>query len=108
MEKIQLLEYIRQQVELMSKHNQVEVLRILNNSSEDVTLNENSYGIFINLSDLSEELLAKINEYIEYWKKQETNLKKIETKKEVYKTIYFSNNIKDNTSVHNNAAEHAV
>tara|TARA_Y100000992_G_C21270005_1_gene496147 strand:- start:2020 stop:2343 length:324 start_codon:yes stop_codon:yes gene_type:complete len=105
MEKIQLLEYIRQQVELMSKHNQVEVLRILNSSSDNVTLNENSYGVFINLSDLSDDLLDKLNDYIEYWKKQEHNLKNIEKKKQAYKTIYFSNNIKDNSIVHNNAEQ---
>lgn len=105
MEKIQLLEYIRQQVELMSKHNQIEVLRILDTSNDGVTLNENSYGVFVNLSDLSEDLLNKLNDYIEYWKKQEHNLKNIEKQKQVYKTIYFSNNIKDKTTVHNNAEQ---
>lgn len=105
MDKIQLLEYVRQQVELMSKHNQVEVLRILNNSDNNVTLNENSYGVFINLSDLSEELLHKLNNYIEYWKKQENHLTNIENQKQVYKTIYFSNNIKDKNSIHSNAEQ---
>uniref|UniRef100_A0A6C0AWJ2 NET domain-containing protein n=1 Tax=viral metagenome TaxID=1070528 RepID=A0A6C0AWJ2_9ZZZZ len=105
MEKIQLLEYIRQQVELMSKHNQIEVLRLLNESEEIVTLNENNYGIFVNLSDLSDNLLEKINNYIEYWKKQEHNLKHIEHKKQTYKTIFFSNNIKDNSKVYNNAEQ---
>tara|TARA_B100000886_G_scaffold340548_1_gene311124 strand:+ start:15174 stop:15500 length:327 start_codon:yes stop_codon:yes gene_type:complete len=108
MDKIQILEYIRKQVELMSKHNQLEILKILNNSDEEVTLNENNYGVFVNLSDLSDELLEKIQEYISYWKTQENNLKNIETKKEKYKTIYFSKTIKDNSSVNNNAAEQSI
>ena len=75
---------------------------------EEVTLNENNYGVFVNLSDLSDELLEKIQEYISYWKTQENNLKNIETKKEKYKTIYFSKTIKDNSSVNNNAAEQSI
>jgi len=105
MEKIQILEYIRQQIELMSKHNQIEVLRLLNDSTENVMLNENNYGVFINLSDLSDNLLEKINIYIEYWKKQENNLKHIEHKKQTYKTIFFSKNIKDKSTVCNNAEQ---
>ncbi len=108
MEKIQILEYIRKQVELMSKHNQLEILKILHNSEENVTLNENNYGVFINLSDLSDELLEKIQEYISYWKTQESNLKNIESKKEKYKTIYFSKTIKDNSCVNSNAAEQSI
>jgi hypothetical protein len=109
MEKIQMLEYIRQQVEIMSKHNQVEILRILKNCDEDIILNENSYGIFVNLTDLSDNILEKINSYIDYWKKQESNLKNIESTKQQYKTIYFSKNIKDNSSVSSNvSAEQSI
>ena len=60
---------------------------------------------FINLSDISDNLLEKINIYIEYWKKQENNLKHIEHKKQAYKTIFFSKNIKDKSSVCNNAEQ---
>lgn len=89
----------------MSKHNQVEILRILKDCSEEITLNENNYGIFVNLSDLSDTIIEKINNYIEYWKNQENNLKNIEHKKEKFKTIYFSNNIKDNSSSNVNAEQ---
>ena len=105
MDKIHVLEHIRQQVELMSKHNQVEILRILKQSKEDITLNENSYGIFVNLTDLPDNVLSKINEYIDYWKTQESNLKRIETKKKEFKTIYFSNNIKEISGDNNNAEQ---
>ena len=105
MEKLLLLENIRKQVELMSKHNQVEILRILKNCSEDIMLNENNYGVFVNLSDLPENIIEKLNEYIDYWKNQESNLKNIEHKKETFKTIYFSKNIKDNSTTQDNAEQ---
>lgn len=105
MEKIQELEIMRKQIEKMSKHNQVEILRILKSCDEEITLNENSYGVFVNLSDLSESIIGKLLEYIKYWNNQENNLKNIETKKESYKTIYFSNNIKDNSISYSNAEQ---
>ena len=53
---------IRDSIELMSKFNQVEILRILTNN-KGVTINENKYGIHINMTDLSassiEELIRK-------------------------------------------------
>ena len=59
------LNYIRDAVENMNKFNQIEVLRILNNH-KDVTINENKYGIHINLSDLKKDLLDELNIYIKY------------------------------------------
>jgi hypothetical protein len=46
------LNYIRETIENMSKFYQIEVLRILKKHNEDVTLNENKYGIHINLSEI--------------------------------------------------------
>jgi len=45
------LNYIREQIENMSKFNQIEVLRILIKYKE-VIVNENKYGIHINLSEV--------------------------------------------------------
>ena len=59
------LNYIRDSIENMNKFNQIEVLRILNNY-KDVTINENKYGIHINLSDLKKDLLDEMNVYIKY------------------------------------------
>ena len=50
------LDYIRETIENMNKFNQIEVLRIMNKHSE-VTLNENKYGIHINLSELKNEII---------------------------------------------------
>ena len=59
------LNYIRDSIENMNKFIQIEVLRILNNH-KDVTINENKYGIHINLSELKKDILDEISSYIKY------------------------------------------
>ena len=46
---------IRDAIEGMSKFNQIEVLRIL--TKHNVTINENKYGIHVNLSEIKKENL---------------------------------------------------
>jgi len=92
------LNYIRDSIENMNKFNQVEVLRILN-KNKNVTLNENKYGIHINLSDLKKEILDELNVYIKYVNAQEKTLNAIEQQKEDYKNTYFSKDIKDNSKI---------
>ena len=94
------LNYIRETIENMNKFNQIEVLRILNKYTE-VTLNENKYGIHINLSELKKEILDELNVYIKYVNTQEIALNKIEKQKEEYKNIYFTKDIKDNSKIFN-------
>ena len=59
------LDYIRETIENMNKFNQIEVLRIMNKHNE-VTLNENKYGVHINLSELQNEIIEELNTYIKY------------------------------------------
>ena len=94
------LNYIRETIENMNKFNQIEVLRILNKHS-DVTLNENKYGIHINLSELRKEILDEMNIYIKYVNTQEIALNKVEKQKEDYKNTYISKDIKDNSKLFN-------
>ncbi len=92
------LNYIRDAVENMNKFNQIEVLRILNNH-KDVTINENKYGIHINLSDLKKDLLDELNVYIKYVNTQEVALHQVEKEKESYKNTYFTKDIKDKNKI---------
>ena len=94
------LNYIRETIENMNKFNQIEVLRILNKHTE-VTLNENKYGIHINLSELKKEILDELNVYIKYVTTQEMTLNTIEKQKEEYKNTYFTKDIKDNSKIFN-------
>ena len=86
------LNNIRDQIEKMSKFNQVEILRILTRHTS-VIVNENKYGIHINLSELSNEILNDIVIYIKYVNNQETYLNNAEKEKENYKNTFF---LKDN------------
>jgi NTP pyrophosphatase (non-canonical NTP hydrolase) len=88
------LNYIRESIENMNKFNQVEILRLLSKYKE-VTINENKYGIHINLSELKKELLDEIIIYINYVNTQEVALHQIEKEKEDYKNTYFTKDIKD-------------
>ena len=89
------LNYVRETIENMNKFNQVEVLRLLNKHNE-VILNENKYGIHINLSELSADIINELNLYIKYVSTQEQTLNSIEQQKEDYRNTYFSKDIKDN------------
>ena len=48
------LNFIRETIENMNKFNQLEVLKMLSRHHE-VTLNENNYGVHINLSEVKTE-----------------------------------------------------
>jgi hypothetical protein len=86
---------IRESIENMSKFNQIEILRILIKHTE-VIINENKYGIHINLSDIKFNILDELLIYVNYVTKQETELNNIEKQKESYKNIYFLKDNKDN------------
>jgi len=88
------LNYIRETIENMNKFNQIEVLRIMNKHSE-VTLNENKYGVHINLSDLKNEIIEELTNYIKYVNAQEITLHQDEKQKESFKNIYFTKDNKD-------------
>jgi hypothetical protein len=90
------LNIIREKIESMPKFNQVEILRILSKDTA-VTLNENKYGTFINLTELSQEIIENMKNYINYVNTQEYNLNYLEKQKEEFKNIYFAKDNKDNT-----------
>ena len=92
------LNYIRETIENMNKFNQIEVLRILSRHSE-VILNENKYGIHINLSELNKDIINELNIYIKYVNTQELTLNSIEQQKEDYRNTYFTKDIKDNSKI---------
>jgi len=91
------LNRIRETIETMSKFNQVEVLRILT-QHKDVIVNENKYGIHINLSELRPQIIDELLVYIQYVNTQEIELNNIEKQKQDYKNNYFLKDNKDNTT----------
>jgi hypothetical protein len=87
---IQELNNIRKDCERMNKFHQIEILKILKESG-DIILNENNYGTFINMSDISINILEKIKNYIEYVNIQESHLLKVEKEKTTIKSTFFGN-----------------
>jgi hypothetical protein len=88
------LNYIRDSIENMNKFNQIEILRILSKHQE-VVLNENKYGVHINLSELPKKVVDELNLYIHYVNTQEITLGAVEKQKEEFKNIYFTKDNKD-------------
>jgi len=88
------LNYIREQIENMSKFNQIEILRILK-KNKNVIINENKYGIHINLSELQNNILNELMVYIKYVNTQEIYLNNAEKEKEKYKNTFFLKDTKD-------------
>jgi len=91
--KDEYLNCIRNSIENMNKFNQIEVLRILNKDPK-ITLNENKYGVHVNLTEIKEEIINELDCYVNYVNTQEKNLNTIEKQKEDYRNTYFSKDIK--------------
>jgi len=80
---------IKQNIEQMSVHHQIEVLRILK-KGDKVVINENNNGSFINLNELSPEILKELEKYIQYVNEQQQQLNSVEIKKEELEHSFFN------------------
>ena len=89
------LNYIREQIENMSKYNQIEILRLLT-KNKNVIINENKNGIHINLTELEHNVIDDIIRYVKYVNTQEIYLNNVEKEKEKYKNTFF---LKDNKDI---------
>jgi len=83
------LSSIKDKIEKMPKNNQIEILKILK-KYQNIKLNENKSGIFVNLSFLSKEILDEIDKYVNYVNDQETVINTIETQKQEFKNTFFA------------------
>lgn len=90
--------FLKDKIEVMSKFNQIEVLKILT-KNKDVIVNENKYGIHINLSELNASTVNDLLTYVRYVDNQEVLLSCVEQEKEKYKNTYFSKDNKDNLTL---------
>jgi len=82
------LENIKNTIEGLNKHHQIEILKILNKS--ECKLNENKSGVYVNISFLPEDIITQLEKYLDYIKDQEDSLVPIEYQKEEFKNIYFT------------------
>ena len=85
---IEKLNEIKEEIEKMDKNSHLEVFNILEN--EQIPYNKNMNGIFINLSIINKEVITKLENFINYKKKQKNILNKDELIKEQYKKDFFN------------------
>ena len=89
-----VLRELKETIESMSNHHQIEVLRILHD--KNTSLNENQNCTFVNLTLLNEEVINALKEYADYVKDQQQTLAVIEARKKQIQNKYFKG-VKDKT-----------
>ena len=87
MENIEYLTKLKNRIESMDKHHQIEILKIL--SKNMCKINENKSGVFVKMTFLDQIILGKIEEYLTYMKEQEENLITTEYQKQEFINSYF-------------------
>ena len=83
------LDKIRSSIEAMNQNHHVEIGKIFKRNN--VKLTENNNGIFVNLSNVKENVLDEINDYVNFVKNQEQLISLDEAKKEDIELTYFTN-----------------
>lgn len=82
------LKSIVTKIELLKKANHLGILRILIRDNEEC-INENKNGIYVNLSEVNQETIQRIQKYLDYIAFQEQNLNTIESMQEDVKNCYI-------------------
>ena len=85
------LKRIKSKIENMDKSNQISALYMLTKNKK-IKYSENNNGTFINLTDIEDTMLLKIEEFIEYIELQKYEIDDIEKKKDYIENIYFKQN----------------
>lgn len=73
------LKQIKDRVEALNQHHQIQILKIMTQYNVDLTENKN--GSFINLTNVDDVVISKITDYLSYVDQQEMQLKEIEIQK---------------------------
>lgn len=93
-----MLQTLKTRIEQMSVYHQIEILRIFKDNN--ILLNENNNGTFINLTELEGEIIEKLEKYISYVNEQESQLNEVENEKNRIQNTFFKDN-KDNNTITN-------
>ena len=91
------LNLLKEKMECLNSTQQLDLVRIL--LKNNIKFSENSNGVFINLTHLTDTEIEKITKYITYISDQEANLSTIENMKKEYKKNFFMDNKESNESV---------
>tara|TARA_B100001063_G_scaffold196945_1_gene189013 strand:- start:7013 stop:7282 length:270 start_codon:yes stop_codon:yes gene_type:complete len=89
MDNSKTLENLRVKIENLDIFHQKEILKIFVKNNDSVTLNENKNGVLVNLTDVPENIINELNEYIKYVYTQEKQLEDGEMEKNTIKSSFF-------------------
>ena len=79
-----ILEKMVHHIDNFSKDDHIKILEILANYDRSI-ISENSNGCFIHMEDLPEDIIEKIQYYINYVLLKESEISKVETTKDILK-----------------------
>ena len=68
----------------------------------EINISENRNGSFINITNISDNIIAELNDYIKYINKQEKNLIDVENLKEELQKDFFDKDNKEKPVYNNN------
>lgn len=80
MKNIKRLETINSKIEKLNKKQHIEILRIIT-KDDKINVTENKNGIFVNMNEMSENVINQIVEYLNYIETKEKELLNIENEK---------------------------
>lgn len=85
------LEKLKNRIEKMSKHHQIEVLRLLM-KFENINKNSNNNGTFVNLSKQSPDVIKALEDYVDYVDEQQQHINEVEKLKDELEKDFFNDN----------------
>ncbi len=91
---------LKKKIENIDISHHIEIFRIF--QENNISFSENRNGIFINMNNLTSEIINKIIKYLTYIKTQEQHLSNVEQLKSSYKVNYFDKDNKDTPALYIN------
>jgi hypothetical protein len=88
---------IKEEIELLNKPRQTEILKIF--LTDDISTSENKNGVFINLSHINNDIIQKLEDKLTYFKEQDKTLEEMEKIKQDFHDNYFDGNPNTNNSI---------
>ena len=85
---IELLNTLRKQIEGLQTSSHHEIFKLIH--KYNIPYNENSNGIFINMSNMTNECLIELQGHLKWLYEQQDFLEKDETVKEQYRENFFN------------------
>ena len=73
------LENLVNNIENLDSKHHIEILRIIKHEQPGIRITENNNGCFINMNEINDEILKKIEQYLEFNSNKEKELKEHET-----------------------------